>query len=299
MIGMPIALSPEKYSEELFAFPIFLVPEDTGEPIDVRYTTETEVLIGLNQQRNKSTAIKYSTASSNPMQMKIELLLAIAKGKPILVSVVSTNKKYSSFGRNLLQAIDMLDPEQKKLIKVFVHGISDDILLLEAIACAKEGKDIDETIAICDDVGSRTYQSISFMSSVTRNKMKALRPAMFPDEIIDGTYKVSGTPGCVRVDGCPAEQRIFLSFNEIAMTDSMSNAFEVAVKHIKDGLQPGQKIGNVLIPCVGRPDIGHMLLKMIEEAGIDIVGTPRIYADGIFAFLSEWGAVSLRYKIVE
>ena len=299
MVGMPIVLSPEKYSEEIFAFPIFVVPEDTGEPIDGRYTTDTEVLIALNQQRNKSTATKYSTATSSPMQMKIELLLAIAKGKPILVSVVSTNKKFSSFGRNVLQAIDMLDPEQKKLINVFVHGISDDILLLEAITCAKEGKDIDETIAICDDVGSRTYQCINFLSSVTRNKLKAWRPAMFPDEIIDGTYKVCGTPGCVRVDGCPADQRLSLAFAEIGMTDSMLNAFEVAVKHIKDGLQPGQKIGNVLIPCVGRPDTGHLLLKMIEEAGIEIIGTPRIYAEGIFAVMSEWGAVTLKYKIVE
>jgi len=293
--------SPEKDSEDMFGFPMFAVPEDTGEPIDVRYATDTDTLVALNQQRNKSTAIKYSSATSSPMQMKIELLAALAKGKPVLVFLFSTSKKFSAMGRNALKAIDMLDSEQKKLVTLFVHGsVVEDVLLIEAIKCAKEGMDIDETHAILEDIADRTSQSIMFMSSQARKKMKALRPAFFPDEIVDGTIKVSGTPGCVRKDGCPVEARIVLGLAEIAMTDSASDAFEVAVKHIKDGLQEGQKIGNVMIPCVGRPDIGNQFLKMIEDAGIEIVGTPRVFNEGIGAVLfGDWGQVNLRYNIIE
>merc|ERR1712238_355154 len=218
--------------------------------------------------------------TSSPMQMKIELLAALAKGKPVLVFLFSTSKKFSSMGRNVIEAIDMLDAEQKKLVTLFVHGsVIEDVLLVEAIKCAKEGMDINETRAILEDIADRTSQSVSFMSSEQRKKWKTLRPAFFPDEIVDG--------------------RISLGLAEIAMTDSASDAFEIAVKHIKDGLKEGQKIGNVMIPCVGRPDIGNKFLKMIEDAGIEIIGTPRVFNEGIFAVLSEWGMVSMRYIIIE
>jgi len=94
---------------------------------------------------------------------------------------------------------------------------------------------------------------------------------------------------------------MFLEMAQVALTDSLVDAFKAAVKHIKDGLLPGQKIGNVMIPCVGRSDIGNKFLTVIKEAGIEIVGTPRVYNEGIFAicFGNEWGGISLRYKIVE
>merc|ERR1712238_447391 len=188
-------------------------------------------------QRNKSTAIKYSTAAANPMQMKIELLSALSKGKPVLVFIFSTNKKLSSMGRNTLLAIDMLDPEQQQMVKLLIHG----------------------------------------------------------------SFKVTGTSGSVYKDGCPVDKRMFLEMAQVALTDSLVDAFKAAVKHIKDGLLPGQKIGNVMIPCVGRSDIGNKFLTVIKEAGIEIVGTPRVYNEGIFAicFGNEWGGISLRYKIVE
>jgi len=295
--------SPEKDSEDIFAFPLFIVPANTGEPIDVRYASETDALIAHNQQRNKSTAIKYSTAAANPMQMKIELLAALSKGKPVLVFVFSLNKKLSSMGRNALLAIDMLDPKQQQMVKVLVHGSfgGESMLLIEAIQCAKEGKDIDETYAICDQIADQTSQAVAFYSSDKLKQMKAFRPALFPDEVIDGTIKVTGTSGSVYKDGCPVDKRMFLEMAQVALTNSLVDAFKAAVKHIKDGLLPGQKIGNVMIPCVGRSDIGNKFLTVIKEAGIEIVGTPRVYNEGIFAicFGNEWGGISLRYKIVE
>jgi len=289
--------SPEKNSEDIYAFPMFLVPEDTGEPIDLRFVTDTEALIAYNRQRNESTAIKYTTATSNPMQMKIELLSAIAKGKPVLVFISTLNKNVSAMGRNLLEAIDMLDPEEKNSVKLYVTGINDNVLIMEAIKCAKEGKDIDETVAICEDIANRTLQTLSFHSSKERKNLKAWRPALFPDEIIDGTYKVSGTSGSVSKDGRPVDKRIMLSMTERKMADSLSDAYEFAVKYIKEGLEPEQKIGTLLIPCIGRPDNGNNVLKMIEEAGIEIVGTPRVFS--IFVPMCEWGSLSLQYKIIE
>mmetsp|Transcript_42282 Transcript_42282/g.45890 ORF Transcript_42282/g.45890 Transcript_42282/m.45890 type:complete len:238 (+) Transcript_42282:2-715(+) len=236
------------------------------------------------------------------MQMKIELLSALSKGKPVLVFVFSTNKKLSSMGRNALLAIDMLDPDQQQMVKFLIHGSfgGESMLMMEAIKCAKEGKDIDETYAICDQIADQTSQAVAFYSSDKLKQMKVFRPALFPDEVIDGTTKVTGTSGSVYKDGCPVDKRMFLEFAQVALTNSLANAFKAAVKHIKDGLLPGQMIGNVMIPCVGRSDIGNKFLTMIKEAGIEIVGAPRVYNEGIFAVcLKEWGGISLRYKIIE
>merc|ERR1712176_361922 len=101
--------------------------------------------------------------------MKIELLSAIAKGKPVLVFLSTSDKKYSSFGRNLSKAIDMLNPDQKEMVKLFVHGtICETLLVLEAIQCAREGKTIDETHDLCEDVANRTVQTLMFQSSKER-----------------------------------------------------------------------------------------------------------------------------------
>lgn len=292
--------SPEKHSGSFFSFPLFLVPSDTEEPIDYRFVSDTDVCVALNRQRNESTAVQYTTASSNPMQMKIELLSALAKGKPILVFLITLNKEFSSFGRNLIEAIDMLDPQDKKLVKLFVHGsFTEPVLVMAAIEYAKAGKSIDETYGMCEDIANRTVQSLTFRSSKERKFLKKLRPKFFTDEIIDGTIQVCGTTGSVAQNGRPIATRMFGEFVERTMTDSSSDAYKFAVQHIKAGLAPGQKIGNVLIPCVGRPDYGKQVLKMIEDAGIEIEGTPRIFNDGIFGVMKEWGSISLQYRIVE
>jgi len=286
---------------------MFIVPADTGEPIDIRYSTDTETLIALNQQRNPSTAVHFTTATSSPMQMKIELLAALAKGKPVLTFVFSTNKTLSAFGRNVLQAIDMLDPDQKQMVKVFVHGwVNDGPFLVEAIQCARQGKTIDEAFAVCEDLAARTYGRVGFMSAEHFRKMKAWRPGLFPDGFVieEGHHLISGTPASVRKEGIPLDKRIKLLLNPIGMGDSMVDAFEKAAQHIKEGLEEssgGQppKIGNVLLPCVGRPDYGHLFLKKIKEAGIEIVGTPNVYSEGMFGVvMGTWGSVQLQYKII-
>jgi hypothetical protein len=298
---------------------MFLVPATTGEPIDVRYTTDTDTIIALNQQRNPQTAIKYSTASSSPMQMKIELLAALAKGKPVLVFVFSGSAKISAFGRNVSQAIDMLDPTQKDMVKMFVHGWNNGeaSFILEAIDCARNGKTIDETYVICDEYASRLFGKIGFMSSDLFHKMKAWRPELFPNDftINDGEYQISGTPvpvllprddddggGGVDGGGCPLEDRLKVSMGHIGMGNSMIDAFQVAAQHIKNGLRGGQKLTNVLIPCVGRPDYGHIFFNILKQTdGIDIVGTPIIYSESLVGsiVMGTWGSVNLMYKIIE
>merc|ERR1712151_1397282 len=101
--------------------------------------------LALNRQRHPSTAMRFTTATSSPMQMKIELLSALAEGKPVLCFVFSLNKKMSAYGRNVLLAVDMLEPERKKLVTVFVHGWgTDGPFMTEAIECARERKTIEE-----------------------------------------------------------------------------------------------------------------------------------------------------------
>lgn len=287
----------------LSTFPMFLVPEDTSEPIDIRYSTDTEALIALNRQRNPSTAIRYTSATSNPMQMKIEILTALAKGKPLLCFVFSVDKKLSAFGRNVMAAVDMLDPEQKKMVHIFVHGWANDgPFLMEGIQYAREGKTIDQAIAACEDLAQRTYGRVGFMNAGMFRAMKAWRPGLFPDgfEVPEGHQALSGPPAKVRSDGIPLEKRMQSCMAPIGMGTSMTDAFEKAAKHIKDGLEVGQKVGNVVIPCVGRPDYGHILIQMMEEAGIEIIGTPHVYNDGMLSvIMGSWGSVNLMYKIVE
>jgi len=320
----------ERTFEELHSLPMFVLPATTGEPIDVRYTDNTDVTVALNQQRNPDTAIRYTTASSSPMQMKIELLAALGKGKPVLVFVFSADSKVSVFGRNVSQAIDMLDPNQKEMVTVLTHGWGNEAsFLLEAIECARDNKTIHETYEICNEYATKSYCKIGFMSSDLLRKMKAWRPGLFPDglEVKDGQCQVSGTPACLRRrsrsqsrndnnddddddddddndNDCyiPAETRIQVSMSHIDMGDSMMDAFQIAAQHIKNGLKVNQKITNVLIPCVGRPDYGYILLDILTKTdGIDIVGTPNIYSEGFLGsiIMGSWGSVNLMYKIIE
>jgi hypothetical protein len=73
------------------------------------------------------------------MQIKIELLSALSKGKPLLVVLMSTDKRISAIGRNACQAIEMLEPDQKARIKVFTHGwgFNEASIVMEAIKAAQ------------------------------------------------------------------------------------------------------------------------------------------------------------------
>lgn len=297
------ALPPLERSNELFTIPMFIVPANTEEPIDVRYATDTEALLALNAQRRESTAIRYTTAAPSPMQIKVELLAALGKGKPVLLFLFSKSSKFSSYGRNICKAIDMLDPEQRKSVKMLVHGWTDETsFVMEAIRCAKEGKTIDEAYAACEDYASRTFGCISFMSHKQFVAIKTWRPNIFPEEfdVEEGSLFISGTPAAVRSNAPSLEERFSLGSTPIGVGDSLVDSFEKAARHIKDGLKPGQKIGNLMIPCVGRPDNGHLLVKKLEDAGIEIVGTPDVFSYGIVAaVMMEWGLVRMNYKIIE
>jgi len=306
VIGLSaLCLPPTLLAENkniLNTFPMFLVPADTNEPIDIRYSTDTEALVALNQQRNPSTAVRYTTATSSPMQMKIELLAALSKGKPVLALVFSTNRKISAFGRNVLQAIELLNPEQKDMVKVFVHGWGNDgPFMMEAIECAGRGDTIDDAISRCEDLAERSFGRIGFMDSEMFRKMKAWRPGLFNGvEIPEGHHSISGTPPGIRRNGVALEKRTQLLLAPIGMGSSRKDAFRKAAQHIKSGLEPGQKLANVLLPCVGRPDYGHIFLQTLEEAGIEIVGMPYVYSEGMIGVvLGAWGSVNLMYKIVD
>lgn len=51
-------LPPLNDVEELFTLPVFLVPESTQEPMDMRYISDTDACVGLDQQRHPETAIR-------------------------------------------------------------------------------------------------------------------------------------------------------------------------------------------------------------------------------------------------
>mmetsp|Transcript_13256 Transcript_13256/g.37810 ORF Transcript_13256/g.37810 Transcript_13256/m.37810 type:complete len:351 (-) Transcript_13256:656-1708(-) len=103
IVGMcDIVLPPGLRDSELQTLPVFVVPSDTQEPIDIRFTNSNDTCAALNRQRHADTAIRYTTAASNPMQIKIEILAALAKRKPslcvdIVVCRVHMLKSWRSF----------------------------------------------------------------------------------------------------------------------------------------------------------------------------------------------------------
>lgn len=88
----------------------------------MRYASEADVTNALNRQRHADTAVRYTTAAPNPMQIKIELLAALRKGKPVLVFAMSQDKKISALGRNVIAAVDMLEPHLKAKVRTVTHG---------------------------------------------------------------------------------------------------------------------------------------------------------------------------------
>ncbi len=92
----------------------------------------------MNCQRHRETATRYTSAAPNPTQIKIELLAALGKGKPLLVILTSTDRHISALGRNTMAAIDMLETEWRALVEVFVHewAIYEAPFVMEAAKCA-------------------------------------------------------------------------------------------------------------------------------------------------------------------
>lgn len=307
IMGMcEMMLPPLEKSEDLYTLPVFMVPSTTQEPIDVRFATDAETVLALNQQRHKSTAIRYTTAASNPFQMKVEMLSALAKGKPILVFIFSTDKRVSVFGQNVLKAVELLEPEQQKMIKIFCHGwgFYEAAFLMEALKFAKEGKTIDEAYAACDDIANRTFGYINFSSSQTVQKLLAWRAGLFPDgfQVKNGSFTAFGLPTKVRNgdDIISVPDRALKLMNVLGSGDSLEQAFDMEVQRLKDSLQPGQKLGQILVSCVGRPDFGHRFVQKLRDADIAIEGTPIVYNLGFMHIaFSSWGELTFMYKIIE
>lgn len=298
-------LPPIMQSDDLFTLPVFVVPSTTQEPIDIRFATDSETTQALNQQRHPQTAIRYTTASSNPMQMKIELLAALAKCKPILVVIMSKDKKMSAFGRNVIQAVDLLEPHQQKMVKILCHGwgLNEVSFLTLAMRMAKEGKTIDETYEACQDHAARTFAFCNFAASPTVAKLVAWRPGLFPKgfTVQEGSYTTFGIPSKLRtVDEIPEADRVGKLMNVLGSATDLEAAMDQEAQRIKDTLEPGQSIGDILISCVGRPDHGHKFLDKLRSVGVSIVGDPVVYNGGfIVVALSTWGEFTVVYKIIE
>lgn len=297
-------LPPLNDLDELYTLPIFLVPETTQEPMDLRFVTDTDACIALNQQRHKETAIRYTSAASNPMQIKIELLAALSKGKPLLVFLLSTDKRVSAIGRNTMAAIDMLEPEQKELVKVLVHGwgFFEAPLIMEAMKCAQEGKTIDEAYVACKKIGDHNFSFSTFVMSATVQKLLAFRPGLFPKgfSVEDNSFVGFGIPVTIREDILTDFQRVMMLTIVQNQAKSMLELQDAEIARIKNTLKPDEKIKMVLIQTVGRPDYGYQYVNKMKEANVpmtdDVVTT--VYNSGMFAAAtSNWGEMSAQYIV--
>lgn len=274
IVGLGGMLLPDEDDfDGLFTLPVFLVPATTQEPVDMRFVTDSDTCNALNMQRHNETAIQYTTAASNPMQIKIELLAALGKGKPVLVLLMNKDKRISAMGRNVVAAVDMLSPSQKEQVRVCVHGwgFADALLTREAIRLAREGRDIDYAYSACKRIGDRNVNFINFAACRTVRFIQSRRPGLFPDgfTVEDGQYTAFGPDASIR-DGEPLTefQRVGLLMNVQNSGPSISALQDLEVDRIKRSLKPGQRLASPLVPCVGRPDYGYQFVDKLKAAGV-------------------------------
>jgi hypothetical protein len=243
--------------------------------------------------------------NSNPMQMKIEIIAALAKGKPILLSIFSKDKRVSAFGRNAMQAVAMLEPEQQKMVKVFCHGwgFYEAAFMMEAAKLAREGRTIEEAYAALDDFAARSFNFVSFVASPTLHRLLAWRPGLFPEgfTVEEGCVMAFGLPAEIR-EGEPLSEteRAGKLMNVLGSAGNLEASMKLEARRLKDVLKPGQRVGNVLISCVGRPDYGHNFIQILKDVGVSIVGNPTVYNAGFLSVaMSSWGEITFLYRIVE
>ena len=290
--------------DELHTLPIFGVPSTTQEPIDMRFVSDEDVCVILNQQRHKDTAIRYTTAAPNPMQLKIEILAALTKGKPLLVFLFSADKRISATGRNTMVAIDMLEDAQKKLVKVFVHGWTfyEQPFLTEAIKFAEGGKSIDEAIEACKEIGDHCFSFSNFVTSSSVRKLMAWRPGMFPEgfTVEDNSFIAFGLPVTTRDVVMPLAERAgkLMTVQNKAM--SMVDLQDAEIARVKDNLKPDEKLSKVIVQTIGRIDIGHKFLQKMKDANVPMMDDVELSVcnAGVFAaVVSAWGEMSAVYVV--
>jgi dihydroxyacetone kinase-like predicted kinase len=308
IVGMcDIVLPPMLRDSELQTLPVFVVPSDTQEPIDIRFANSNDTCAALNRQRHADTAIRYTTAASNPMQIKIEILAALAKRQPVLVVLFSTDKRVSALGRNALAAIEMLTKEQQSMVKVFVHGwfMSEVLFLRKAIQFAQEEKSIEEAIDAVTHMADRTCCFAGFSCSETVRKLVVWRPGLFPKDfassIEDGHYYTLGVEPKIREGPVLSDmQRAGLLMNLLGEAPDYDTAQDDFIERIKGGLKPGQRLEQVMIQCSGRPDIGHAFVKKMKKAGIPLEDEPLVYSAGFMSVaMTAFGEMNVIYNIIQ
>ena len=265
-------LPPMDVVDHMVSLPVFMLPSTTQEPIDLRFTTASDTCSALNQQRHEDTAIRYTSAAANPMQMKLELLTALSKNKPVLVSLMSTDSRVSAFGRNVLAAVDMLTPKQHSQIKLLETGWGsyEAIFNLEAMECARQGKTIDEAYDTCKHVADHSFNFMNLLGSATVKKLMAWRPNLFPKDftVKDGQYVSFGLPIEIRDKAPTMAERTDMIMTLQTTGSSLSDIQDREIERLKRSLQPGQKIARVLISCAGRPDYGQEFVDKIKAAKV-------------------------------
>jgi len=308
IVGLCAVLLPQlACSEDLVTIPVSLVPETTQEPIDLRFATDSDACIALNLQRHKETAIRYTTAAPNPMRIKIELLAALAKGKPVLVFVMSTDKRVSAMGRNIIAAVNMLAPEQRARIKVYDHAWGpwhEPAVLMEAIRYANEGKSIDEALEACKALAERHLSFSTFVTSDTVQRLAKWRPGLFPEGFVidDDIFVSTGIPVTARSENPPPSEawRTEMLMNVQRRAASLQELQDAEVCRIKEELKPGEKIASLVVQCVGRIDYGHAFVEKLKAADVPMeAGNVVVYNMGLFGVATfGWGDVCATYKVV-
>ena len=150
-----------------FCLPSFLVPETTQEPFDIRLPTLYEANSALNAQRHADTRIKYPSGAPNPTQIKIELMAALASGRPVLVIDTVRDARVTVLSRNLHAAIDSLSPSDRARLTIVYNGWIAGIYALmyeEALAMSAEGRSIDEAAARLETLDT-CAMSVGFVDS--------------------------------------------------------------------------------------------------------------------------------------
>jgi dihydroxyacetone kinase-like predicted kinase len=305
IMGLCSYILPNTYDlDELYTIPLFAVPSTTLEPIDMRFVTDEDVCVILNQQRHKETAIKYTTAASNPMQLKIEILAALAKGKPLLLVLFSTDKRMSAMGRNAMLAIDMLDDEQKKLVKVYTHGWTfyEQPFLTEAIKYAEGGKSIDEAIEACQEIGDHCLSFSSFVTSSSVRKLLAWRPGLFPEgfTVEDNSFTAFGLPVTYRDVVLTHAERFGKLMVVQNQAMSMADLQDAEIARVKANLKSDEKLSKVIVQTTGRIDIGHKYIQKMKDANVPMMEDVEILVNnaGLFAaVVSAWGEMSAVYVV--